>query len=129
MLQRNWYFLFSFLNAYQYYYVLILLFFSVESSYQLTFEILQKHIFFLYTELEPREIADLMFQSRYISCNDHDSITDSQQKYKRFMSLLNIVKEKKLFAHFACTLHSSKKYMSVLETLQEVIEPDVRPCK
>lgn len=128
MLQNNWYFFAFFLKSILLCFNTIIFFFSVESSYPLTFEILQKHIFFLYTELEPREIADLMFQSRYISCNDHDSITDSQQKYKRFMSLLNILKEKKLFAHFACTLQSSKKYMSLLEKLKEEIEPDVKPC-
>lgn len=63
----------------------------------LTHELLQKHIYVLYTELEPREIADLMFQSRYISCNDHDSITDSQQKHVRFRNLLDILKEKQLY--------------------------------
>lgn len=70
------------------YYLFII---SVDAQrFPLTHEVLQKHKYFLYTELEPREIADLMFQSAYISCNDHDSITEGQQKYGRFMSLLNI---------------------------------------
>lgn len=98
-------------------------------SSSLTFELLQKHIYFLYTELEPREIADLMFQSGYISCNDHDSITDSQQKYVRFMSLLDILKEKQLYSQFARTLQTSMKHKSVLETLQHDRQPELRTCK
>lgn len=95
----------------------------------LTYELLQKHRYFLYAELEPREIADLMFQSGYISCNDHDSITDSQQKYVRFKSLLDILKEKALYSQFVNTLQACMKYRSVLETLQEDRKPDLTPCK
>lgn len=95
----------------------------------LTHELLQKHIYFLYTELEPREIADLMFQSGFISCNDHDSITESQQKYVRFMNLLDILQEKQLYSKFVNTLQTSMKYISVLETLQEDGIPNLPPCK
>lgn len=95
----------------------------------LTHEVLQKHNYFLYTELEPREIADLMFQSAYISCNDHDSITEGQQKYVRFMSLLNILKEKHLYSKFVSTLQTSMKYISVLETLKEDRHPTITLCK
>lgn len=116
---------------FKYSYIKILMF-SVNTkkfSTSLTYELLQKNIFFLYTELEPREIADLMFQSGYISCNDHDSITDNQQKYVRFMSLLDILKEKQLYAQFVNTLQASMKYGSVLETLQEDRKPNITPCK
>lgn len=98
-------------------------------STSLSYDLLQKNIFFLYTELEPREIADLMFQPGYISCNDHDSITDSHQKYVRFMSLLNILKEKQLYSQFVNTLQACMKYRSVLETLQEDKKPNLTPCK
>lgn len=89
------------------YLILFLLIISVDAQitpFTLTYDLLQKHLHVLFTELETREIADLMFQSGYISCNDHDSITDIQQKYVRFMSLLNIIKEKQLYSPFACTL-------------------------
>lgn len=95
----------------------------------LTHEVIQKHKYFLYTELEPREIADLMFQSVYISCNDHDSITEGQQKYVRFISLLNILKEKQLYSEFVNTLQTSMKYISVLETLKEDRNPTITSCK
>lgn len=98
-------------------------------SSSLTFELLQKHIYFLYTELEPREIADLMFQSGYISCNDHGSITDSQQKYVRFKSLLDILEEKALYSQFVNTLQACMKYRSVLQTLQEDRKPNLTLCK
>lgn len=86
------------------YLILFLLIISVDAQitpFTLTYDLLQKHLHVLFTELE---IADLMFQSGYISCNDHDSITDIQQKYVRFLSLLNIIKEKQLYSPFACTL-------------------------
>lgn len=95
----------------------------------LTYELLQKHRYFLYAELEPREIADLIFQSGYISCIDHDSITDSQQKYVRFKSLLDILEEKALYSQFVNTLQDCMKYGSVLETLQEDRKPNHTPCK
>lgn len=97
--------------------------------FTLTYELLQRHIHFLYMELEPREIADEMFQSGYIFCNDHDSVTDSQQKYVRFMSLLDIIKENQLYSQFACTLQNSMKYISVLETLQHDRQQDLGTCK
>lgn len=99
------------------------------SPVTLTHEVLQKHKYFLYTELEPREIADLMFQSGYISCNDHDSITEGQQKYVRFMSLLDILKEKHLYSEFVSTLQTSMKYISVLETFKEDGNLTITSCK
>lgn len=83
-----------------------------------TKELLQKHSAFLYLELEPREIADKMFQEGYLTLSEHDDITDLGQKYKRLRELLDIFKKKNyLYEHFWCTLQSLK-YTSVLDTLQ-----------
>lgn len=114
------------------YILYFLLIISVDAQrfpFTLTHGVLQKHKYFLYTELEPREIADLMFQSAYISCNNHDSITEGQQKYVRFISLLDILKENKLYSEFVNTLQTSMKYISVLETLREDRNPTIPLCK
>lgn len=99
------------------------------SPYTLTYEMLQTHIYFLYGELEPREIADEMFQSGCISCNDHDSVTENQRKYVRFMNLLDIVKERNLCERFAGILQSSTKYKSVLKILQTEEKTIFGHCK
>lgn len=87
----------------------------------LTNKLLQKLFGFLYLELEPREIADRMFQAGYIEPSEHDDITDSNKKYKRLRNLLSILKGKNLYEHFWCTLQSLK-YTLVLDTLQK--DPD-----
>lgn len=93
-----------------------------ESSFiPLTSKLLQKLFGFLYLELEPREIADRMFQAGYIDPSEHDDITDSNKKYRRLRNLLSILKGKNLYEHFWCTLQSLK-YTLVLDTLQK--EPD-----
>lgn len=86
--------------------------------FTVTDELLQKHIYILYTELEPRNIADVMFQESYISISDHDIVTDFQLKHKRLNSLLDILKKKRLYAAFVCTLEFLN-YTVVLNTLKE----------
>lgn len=86
--------------------------------FTVTDELLQKHIYILYTELEPRNIADVMFQESHISISDHDIVTDFQQKRKRLNSLLDILKRNRLYAEFVCTLESLN-YAVVLNTLKE----------
>lgn len=83
-----------------------------------TKELLQKHSAFLYLELEPRKIADKMFQEGHLTLIEHGDITELRQKYKRLRVLLDILKKKNyLYEHFWCTLQPLK-YTSVLETLQ-----------
>lgn len=91
-------------------------------------ELLQKRFVFLYMEVEPRDIADEMFQEEDISISDHDSVTDYDMKYKRLRNLLKILKEREKYASFTSILNS-RKYMSILKTLQED-KPLMRsPCK
>lgn len=71
-------------------------------------ELLQKHSAFLYTELEPREIADEMFQAGHITVSEHDDVTDCTKKCKRLKYLLDILKEKELYGPFVYTLQSLK---------------------
>ncbi|XP_062571659.1 uncharacterized protein LOC134233692 [Saccostrea cucullata] len=83
-----------------------------------TDDLLQKHISCLHTQLEPREIADEMFQSGDITDKDHDTVTDPNRKYKRVTELLQILKNKKLYSHFVFILQSLK-YLQVLDTLEK----------
>lgn len=85
-------------------------------------ELLKKHLHLLYTVLEPRAIADEMFQAGQISCNDHDNISDDPTKYKRMRNLLDVLKRKKLYAPFLCLLESLH-YASLLETLSNDRQP------
>lgn len=89
-----------------------------ETPFIPTEQLLQKHTAFLYLKLEPREIADEMFQEGHLTLGDHDDITDLKQKYKRLRELLNILKKKNdLYEPFWCTLQSLK-YTTVLDTLR-----------
>lgn len=63
-------------------------------------ELLQKHSAFLYTELEPREIADEMFQAGHITVSEHDDVTECPRKWKRLKCLLNILKKKQVVCTF-----------------------------
>lgn len=45
-------------------------------SFILTDDMLEKHFALFYTELEPWEIADKMFQAGFISIKEHDDVTD-----------------------------------------------------
>lgn len=91
---------------------------DIKPLFTVTDELLQKHIYILYTELEPRNIADVMFQESHISISDHDIVTEFQQKHKRLNSLLDILKRNRLYAEFVCTLESLN-YAVVLNTLKE----------
>lgn len=91
---------------------------QTETPFIPTEELMQKHSAFLYWELEPREIADTMFQEGHLTLSEHDDITDRRQKYKRLKELLDILKKKNyLYEDFWCTLQSLK-YTTVLDTLQ-----------
>lgn len=83
----------------------------------LTDDLLQKHFASLYMELEPRKIADEMFQSGFISISDHDDVTGIIQKHERLRKLLDILKTKKLYASFECIL-KALKYITLLVTIQ-----------
>lgn len=83
-----------------------------------TDELLQKHSDFLYWELEPREIADKMFQEGHLTFSEHDDITDRRQKNKRLKELLGILKKKNnLYEDFWCTLQSLK-YTTLIDKIQ-----------
>lgn len=94
----------------------------------LTHELLQRHFSCLYMELEPREIADEMFQAGHLTLFDHDNVTESNQRYKRLSFLLNILMKKELYAQLVCTLQSLG-YRSVLDTLQKDRKLKNKPCK
>lgn len=64
-------------------------------SFSVDDTMLQNHFEFLYTELEPREIADEMLQASLFTPDDHDYITDNPQRRKRLRNLLEILKIKK----------------------------------
>lgn len=99
-----------------------------DPTFPVTDELLQKHFEILYTDLEPRAIADELFQSDCISVSDHDRVTDSPKKYDRLMSLLEILKMKKMHGPFLCTLESLHCDL-VLKTLQTDQEFPKKPCK
>lgn len=85
-------------------------------------ELLRKHFHLLNNVLEPRDIADEMFQAGQISVNDHDDITDDLKKYNRMENLLDVLKRKQLNAPFLCLLESLN-YTSLLESLSTDRQP------
>lgn len=91
-------------------------------TFSVSDELLRKHFYLLYTVLEPRAIADEMFQAGQISCNDHDGIADDRRKYKRMRNLLDVLKRKDLYSPFLCLLESLN-YTSLLETLRSDRQP------
>lgn len=91
-------------------------------------ELLKKHFHMLYTELEPRVIADEMFQAGQISVNDHDDIVDDLKKYNRLMNLLDVLKRKQLYATFLYLL-DSLNYTSLLESLSIDRQPIHYSCR
>lgn len=98
------------------------------SPFSVTDELLKKHLNVLYTVLEPRVIADEMFQAGQISVNDHDYLTNDPKKYRRMMNLLDVLKQKQLYAHFLCILEFLQ-YTSVLATLITDIQLTNVACK
>lgn len=97
-------------------------------SFSVTDELLKKHFHLLYTVLEPRDIADEMFQACQISVNDHDHITDNPKKEKRIRNLLEVLEQKQLYASFLCIV-KSLQYTSLLETLNTDRQSENYPCK
>lgn len=97
-------------------------------SFSVDDTMLQNHFEFLYTELEPREIADEMLQASLFTPDDHDYITDNPQRRKRLRNLLEILKMKKMHAQFLGLL-GKMKHTLVLETLRtgRLFRHD--PCK
>lgn len=69
-------------------------------------ELLQKHMPFLYYVLEPREVADEMFQAGHFSIREHDFITESTKKLKRLQTLLCIVEKRNLYCPLLYALQS-----------------------
>lgn len=101
---------------------------QTKSKFTVTDKLLQKHFGFLYTVLEPREIADEMFQAGHFSTNDHDDVTDLPNRYKRLKRFLEILERKHLYAAFLEILESSQHTL-VLETLRTEQPFRQEPCK
>lgn len=101
---------------------------SMQRNHVLTLndEMLQKHSACLYMKLEPREVADIMFQSGHFSSCEHDEVTECNQKTGRWKSLLTILKDRHLYTPFLCTLQCLN-CISVLDTLQnnDQLENDI----
>lgn len=98
------------------------------SNLTVTDELLQKHFEILYTDLEPREIADELFQEGLISVSDHDIVSDSPKKYNRLRSLLKILEMKQLHGPFLFTLDCSQCDL-IMKTLKTDIQFRIIPCK
>ncbi|XP_078324280.1 uncharacterized protein LOC111123198 isoform X2 [Crassostrea virginica] len=97
-------------------------------NFTITHDLLQKHFTFLYQELEPRDIADQMFQACHISVSDHDAMTDDSKKFKRLKELLDILRRRNLYIPFLYVLHSLR-YFTVLDTLQRDRKLKVKPSE
>lgn len=97
-------------------------------AFTVTDELLQRHFEMLYTYLEPRKIADEMFQVDCISVSDHDIVTDSPKKYKRLRSLLEILKMRTLHGPFLFTLECLHCNI-VVNTLKTDKQCIILPCK
>lgn len=96
--------------------------------FEVTDDLLQRHFGILFTDLEPRKIADIMFQEDHISVHEHDDVTDLKKKHKRLKGLLNILKKRKLYVPFLSILESLQ-HKSVLETLKADKKLKSTPCK
>lgn len=101
---------------------------QTKTKFTVTDKLLQKHFGYLYTELEPREIADEMFQAGHFTVFDHDNVTDLPNRYKRLKFFLKILKTKHLYADFLEILESMN-HTSVLETLRTEQPLWHEPCK
>lgn len=66
--------------------------------------------------LEPRDIADEMFQAGQISAHDYDDITNNRKKYTRLKILLEVLNRNHLYASFEYSL-KSLQYTKLLEAL------------
>lgn len=99
-----------------------------EPCFTLSGKSLLENFNFLYNKLEPREIADYLFQTGHIDVNDHDDVADCDRKYKRLKSLLDTIIRKGIYRPFLCVLQSLM-YIPVLDTLQNDAELKEGPCK
>lgn len=97
-------------------------------TFKVTDELLQRHFEILYTYLEPRDIADELFQEDRISVSDHDIVTDLLKKYKRLRSLLEILKTKALHETFLSILERLHCDL-VVKTLKEEKQLKISTCK
>lgn len=79
-------------------------------------------------ELEPRKVADEMFQSGFISISDHDDVTSIIQKHERLRKLLDVLKKNKLYASFECIL-KALKCITLLDTIRTDRKLKNIPCK
>lgn len=96
-------------------------------SFKIAGDLLHMHFKLLYMELEPRDIADKLFQEEYISINNHDDITFCRKKHNRLERLLYVLKKEKLYLVFCHTLLS--KYPLVWNTMLSDIHQPCNPCK
>ena len=95
----------------------------------ITEEMLQRHFNLFYMELEPRAIADELFQKGHISADEHDDVTEFTTKYKRVKELFSILRKRSgMYDHLSCVLHLLKRY-SVLNKMTEKRSVTSRPCK
>lgn len=88
---------------------------------------LQRYFKYLYMEIEPRDIADELFQKQFLSIDDHDDVTYSHKKRKRLKRLLDILNEKQLYTTLWYTLKA--KYSLVWNTLKSDNHQPLIPCK
>lgn len=91
-------------------------------------EILNEHFEFLFTWLEPREIADEMFQAGLFSIGDHDFVTTNPKRRKRLLNLFEILEDKRMHTHFLVLLEKMK-HTQVLKTLKTNTQFRQEPCK
>ena len=95
----------------------------------ITEEMLQRHFNLFYMELEPRAIADELFQKGHISADEHDDVTEFTTKYKRVKELFSILRKRPdMYYHLSCVFQSLKHY-SVLKKMTEKRSVTSRPCK
>lgn len=99
-----------------------------ERTCTVTDQLLQNQFGYLFTELDPREIADEMFQAGHFSTSDHDYLADLPNRHKRLKSVLKILKIKHLHAPFLDVLESLH-YASVIAILQTERQFIPKPCK
>lgn len=91
-------------------------------------KMLNEHFEFLFTWLEPREIADEMFQAGLFSTEDHDYVTENPKRRKRLLNLFEILEDKRMHARFLVLLEKMQ-HTQVLETLKTNRQLREEPCK
>lgn len=97
-------------------------------KFTVTDTLLKNHFGYLFIELEPRRIADEMFQAGLFSISDHDDVTYLPNKHKRLKRVLEILEKKHSHAPFT-ELLESLQHTPVLETLQRERQLISETCK